>query len=126
MVMTIQDDEGFEGVEFDTPVGTFRAGRGGGYRWSEGDDREFRSIRRKVRRRMAFFRMLLTFAWVLAFLALVDWVTGGDWWVQWVALIAGVLVVLRFLSIFVFDSLIGREAERRMIESELRKRESRR
>lgn len=74
---------------------------------------------------MAFFRMLLTFAWVLAFLALVDWVTGGDWWVQWVALIAGVLVVLRFLSIFVFDSLIGREAERRMIESELRKRESR-
>ena len=125
MAMTIQDDEGFEGVEFDTPVGTFRAGRGGGYRWSEGDDREFRSIRRKVRKRMAFFRMLLTFAWVLAFLALVDWVTGGDWWVQWVALIVGVLVVLRFLSIFVFDSLIGREAERRMIESELRKRESR-
>ncbi len=25
--MTIQDDEGFEGVEFDAPVGSFRAGR---------------------------------------------------------------------------------------------------
>lgn len=124
MAMTIQDDEGFEGVEFDTPVGTFRAGRGGGYRWTEGGD-EFRSIRRKVRRRMAFFRMLLTFAWVLAFLALIDWATGGGWWVQWAALIGGVLVLLRFLSVFVFDSLIGREAERRMIESELRKRESR-
>jgi ABC-type multidrug transport system fused ATPase/permease subunit len=122
MAMTIQDDEGFEGVEFDTPVGTFREGRGGGYRWAEGGD-EFRSIRRKVRKRMAFFRMLLTFAWVLAILALVDWVTGGGWWVQWVALIVGVLVALRFLSIFVFDSLIGREAERRMIERELRKRE---
>ena len=120
--MTIQDDEGFEGVEFDTPVGTFRAGRGGGYRSPEGGD-EFRSIRRKVRKRMAFFRMLLTFAWVIALLALIDGVTGGGWWVQWVALILGVLVVLRFLSIFVFDSLIGREAERRMIESELRKRE---
>jgi len=124
MAMTIQDDEGFEGVEFDTPVGTFRAGRGGGYRWAEGGD-EFRSVRRKVRRRMAFFRMLLTFAWVLALLALIDWATGGGWWVQWAALIGGVLVLLRFFSIFVFDSLIGREAERRMIESELRKRESR-
>jgi len=124
MAMTIQDDEGFEGVEFDTPVGTLRAGRGAGYRWADDSD-EFRAVRRKVRKRMAFFRMLLTFAWVLAFLALVDWVTGGDWWVQWVALIGGVLVLLRFLSVFVFDSLIGREAERRMIESELRKRESR-
>ena len=124
MAMTIQDDEDFEGVEFDTPVGTFRAGRGGGYRFTDDSD-DFRSIRRKVRRRMAFFRMLLTFAWVLALLALIDWVTGDGWWVQWVALIGGVVVALRFLSIFVFDSLIGREAERRMIERELRKRESR-
>lgn len=123
MTTTVHGDEDFEGVEFDTPVGTFRAGRGG-YRWAEGGD-EFRSIRRKVRKRMAFFRMLLTFAWVLAFLALVDWATGGGWWVQWAALIGGVLVLLRFLSVFVFDSLIGREAEHRMIEREWRKRESR-
>ena len=123
MATTTQDD-GFEGVEFDTPVGTFRAGRGGGYRWGDESD-DFRSVRRQVRKRMAFFRMLLTFAWVLAILALADWVTGGGWWVQWVALIGGVLVGLRFLSVFVFDSLIGREAESRMIERELRKRESR-
>jgi hypothetical protein len=122
MVMTIQDDEGFEGVEFDTPVGTFRAGRGGGHRWSD-SDHEFRAVRRKIRRRMNFYRMVVTFAWVLAGLALIDWVSGGGWWVQWVALIGGVLVALRFLSVFVFDSLIGREAEQRMIERELRKRE---
>jgi fatty acid desaturase len=123
MTTAIPDDD-FEGVEFDTPVGTFRAGRGGGAHWTEGGD-EFRSIRRKVRRRMRFFRMLLTFAWVLALLALVDWATGGGWWVQWVALIGAVVVALRFLSVFVFDSLIGREAEHRMIEREWRKRESR-
>jgi hypothetical protein len=126
MAMTIQDDEGFEGVEFDTPVGTFRAGRGGGYRSSEGDDREFRSIRRRVRRRMGFLRMLFTYVFVIGVLAVLELVFG--WHSRLliaVAAIWGLLIGLRFLSVFVFDSLIGREAERRMIERELRKRESR-
>jgi hypothetical protein len=121
---TVQDDEGFEGVEFDTPVGTFRAGRGGGYRWAEGGD-EYRSIRRRVRRRMQFFRMALSFIWIVAILGLIDWATGGGWWFYWIALILGVIAALRFLSVFVFDSLIGREAERRMVERELRKSENR-
>jgi hypothetical protein len=122
--MTIQDDEGFDGVEFDTPIGSFRAGRGRGSRWDNGDP-EFRAIRRRVRRRMQFFRMVFTFVCVLAVLGAIDWATGGGWWIQWLAPVMGVLVLLRFLSIFVFDGLIGREAEHRMIESELRKRESR-
>ncbi len=122
--MTIQDDEGFDGVEFDPPIGSFRAGRGRDSRWAKADP-EFRAIRWRVRRRMQFFRMVFTFACVLAVLGAIDWATGGGWWIQWLALVMGVLVLLRFLSIFVFDGLIGREAERRMIESELRKRESR-
>ena len=40
--------------------------------------------------------------------------------------IVGIIIALRFLNVFVFESLLGRDAERRMIETELRKREGRR
>jgi 2TM domain len=120
--MTTQ--EGFEGVEMETPLGTFRAGRGGSH-WADGDH-DFRAIRRRVRRRMAFFRMLFTYVFVLGILAVAELV--GGWHSRFLFVVAavwGLFIALRFLSIFIFDSLIGREAERRMIESELRKRESR-
>ena len=35
----------------------------------------------------------------------------------------GIILFLHFLNVFVFDAVIGREAERRMIERELRKRQ---
>jgi hypothetical protein len=121
MTTTIQDDEGFEGVEFDTPVGSFRAGRGG-RSWPED---EFRSVRRTVRRRIGFYRLVWTALCVFGLLLVIDLATGWDGWSLIVGLIIGVVVALRFLSVFIFDSLLGRDAERRMIESELRKRESR-
>ena len=115
-MMTIQDDEGFEGVEFDAPAGSFRGGR------SHTDD-EYRSVRRGVQKRMGFFRHLSMFVTVIAGLLVVDVVTGPDeFWVQWVALVWGVVLGVHLLNVFVFDSLLGREAERRMIERELRKR----
>lgn len=115
--MTIQEDEGFEGVEFDTPIGSFRAGRA-----SRDDD--YKSARRHVRRRMGFFRHLSTFVTVIAALLVIDIVTGPDeFWVQWVALIWGVILAVHLLNVYFFDALLGREAERRMIERELRKRQ---
>ena len=117
--MTVHDDEGFEGVEFDTPIGSFRAGRA-----VREDD--YKAARRHVRRRMGFFRHLSTFVTVMAGLLVIDIVTGPDkFWVQWVALVWGVILVVHFLNVFLFDALLGREAERRMIERELRKREGR-
>ena len=114
--MTIQDDEGFEGVEFDAPPGSFQ-GR------SHKDD-EYRSVRRGVQKRMGFFRHLSMFVTVIAGLLVVDIVTGTDeFWVQWVALVWGVVLGVHLLNVYVFDSLLGREAERRMIERELRKRD---
>jgi len=57
-------------------------------------------------------------------LLVIDIVTGPeDFWVQWVALVWGIILFLHFLNVFVFDAVIGREAERRMIERELRKRQ---
>jgi cytochrome c biogenesis protein CcdA len=115
--MTIQDDEGFEGVEFDTPIGSFRAGR-------SAQDDDYKAARRSVRRRMGFFRHLSTFVTVIAGLLVIDVVTGPEeFWVQWVALVWGVVLGVHLLNVFVFDALLGREAERRMIERELRKRQ---
>ena len=118
--MTIQDDEGFEGVEVETPLGTFRAGRGG-----RDADHEYRSVRRHVRRRMGFFRHIWMAACVLGLLAIIDVVTGWDGWSLWVAVIWGIILALHFLNVFIFDSLLGREAEGRMVERELRKRQGR-
>jgi hypothetical protein len=117
--MTIQDDEGFEGVEFDTPLGSFRAGR------SVRED-DYKEARRHVRKRMGFYRHVSTFVSVMIALLVIDVVTGPDeFWVQWVALIWGAILAVHFLNVFVFDAVLGREAERRLIERELRKREGR-
>ncbi len=122
--MTFSDEEGFEGVEFHTPVGSFRAGRGG-----SGDDeadQEYRAARRRVRRVMGFYRHVTTYVSVLLLLLAVDIVTGPDeFWVQWVALIWGIFLAMHFLNVWVFDAVIGRDAERRMVERELRKRQGR-
>jgi hypothetical protein len=121
-VTTVEDDEGFEGVEFDTPIGSFRAGRGR-MAYDEAGE-EYRRARRLVRRKMGFFRHLTTAISVLLMLLVIDIATGpGDFWVQWVALVWGIILFLHFLNVFVFDAVIGREAERRMIERELRKRQ---
>ena len=57
-------------------------------------------------------------------LLVIDIVTGPDeFWVQWVALVWGIILALHFLNVWVFDSVLGREAEKRMIEHELRKRQ---
>ncbi|MDO8615565.1 MAG: 2TM domain-containing protein [Dehalococcoidia bacterium] len=123
-MMTIEDDEGFEGVEFHTPIGSFRAGKGGG--WQEEADQDLRRAKRRVRRVMGFYRHLSTFVSVLLVLLAIDIVTGADeFWVHWVALIWGIILALHFLNVWVFDAVLGGEAERRMVEQELRKRQGR-
>jgi hypothetical protein len=115
-------DEGFEGVEFQTPVGSFRAGRDFGGPEDEADE-EYRRARRRVRRVMGFYRHLSTFATVILVLLAIDILDGTDaFFVQWVALIWGCILTLHFLNVFAFDSILGREAERRMIERELQRR----
>lgn len=115
--MTAQNDEIFEGVEFDTPIGSFRAGRGG-----DGDE-EYRSARRRVRRVFRFYKHVATYVTVLLLLLAVDLIVNADeFFVQWVALVWGIILALHFLNVFVFDKFLSREAESRMIERELRKR----
>jgi len=115
--MTVEDDEGFEGVEFQTPLGSFWAGR-----FRDGDE-EYRWARRRVRRIMGFYRHVTTFITVLILLLIIDIVTGvEEFWVQWVALVWGLILFLHWLNVFAFDALLGREAERRMLERELHRK----
>jgi hypothetical protein len=123
--MERDNDEPFDGVDIDSPLGRVRLGRGGGRRVQfepgRADD-AYRAARRRVRRRIRFYRHLTTYlALNLIFLAF-DGLTGGGFWVQWVAGIWGVFLGWNFLSTFVFPNLWGPEAERRMIERELRRR----
>lgn len=111
-------DESFEGIEFDTPLGSFRAGRG-----FDASDEDYRSARRRVRKKFGFFRHAGTYVTVLLLLLALDLlIDRDDFFVQWVALIWGVILALHFLNAFVFDVFLSREAESRMIERELRKR----
>lgn len=118
----IEDDEGFEGVEFHTPAGSFRAGRS--RPWGPPDaDADYLAARRRVRRVLAFYRHVATFTSVILVLLVFDLLSNRNhFFVQWVALVWGVVLALHFLNVYVFDALLGREAERRMIERELRRR----
>ena len=119
------NDEDFEGVELNTPVGSFRAGKGKGWTRAEEDaDEDYRRAKRRVRRMMAFYRHLTTAVTTLLLLLVLDIITGVEgWWVHWVAIVWGIILLIHFLNVFVFESLLGREAEKRLIERELGKRQ---
>ncbi len=120
-----EDDEPFEGVDIDSPVGRIRLGRGHGrrFRFRAGTaDDAYSAARRRVRRRLRFYRDLTTYVIVNLVLLAFDALTGGGFWVQWVAGIWGAFLLFDFLSAFVFPNLWGMEAERRMIERELKRR----
>ena len=119
-----ENDDEFEGVELNTPVGSFRAGRGGGWSRAEDEaDEDYRLAKRRVRRLMAFYRHLTTAVTVLLMLLILDIVTGVEgWWAHWVAIVWGIILLIHFLNVFVFEALLGREAEKRLIERELGKR----
>jgi fatty acid desaturase len=120
----VDDGDEFEGIDINGPWGGVRIGSGR-VRDRDGGDVEVRRIRRRVRRRLDFYRHVATFAVVVGGLALLDWLTGGGWWVQWVAGIWGAILVLQFVGAFVSPALWGREVEERMVRRELERRRGR-
>jgi hypothetical protein len=78
-------------------------------------------VRRRVRRQLRFFRHAFTFLAINVFLFLIDWSTGGGFWVHWVALIWGAVLAWHFVSTFIGPRLWGPDAEQRLIERELRR-----
>ena len=120
-----QDDDEFEGIDISGPWGGIRIGSGGvrvGRDFIHDDDRDVRQARRRVREQLGFYRNVAYFVVVVGVLTLLDWSTGGGWWVQWVAAIWGGILALQFLSQFVAPNLWGREVEERMVARELERR----
>jgi hypothetical protein len=99
--------------------GTRARTRGG--RAMPGDDAEAR-VRRRVRRKLNFYRDVTFFVVVVGALALIDMASGGGWWVQWVAGIWGAILALKFVGTFVGPTLWGRDVEERMVRRELERR----
>jgi len=97
--MTRDRDE-FEGIDISGPWGGVRIGAGGFRSEDWDDDAEVRAVRRQVRRRLDFLKNLAFFVLITGGLALLDWATGGDWWVQWLAIIWGAFLAMQFLSTF--------------------------
>lgn len=118
------DGDEFEGIDINGPWGGVRIGSGG-YRDRDGGDIELRRIRRRVRQRLDFYRHVVTFAVIVGGLALLNWQTGGDWWVLWVAGIWGAILLLQFIGAFVSPLLWGREVEERMVRREVERRRGR-
>jgi hypothetical protein len=65
---------------------------------------------------------MVTFVVVVGAVALIDWLSGGDWWVQWVAAIWGGFLLLDMLRIYLGPALWGRNVEDRIVERELQRR----
>jgi hypothetical protein len=122
-----EDRDDFEGIDISGPWGGVRIGSGRGARWDDPDDGDgdVRGIRRRVRRRLRALRHIATFVFVVGGLALLDWATGGGFWVQWLAAIWGAILALELYSTFVSPSLWGREVEERMVRREVERRRGR-
>jgi len=122
------EPDDYEGIDINGPWGGVRIGAGGARIHGRADDwdeeDEVRAVRRRVRRQLDFYRHATFFAAVVGGLALLDWLTGGDFWVQWLAGIWGALLALQAWSLF-GRSLWGRDVEERMVERELRRRRGR-
>ena len=126
-----EGEEPFEGISIELPFLAFRAGRDhsagtgrGFWGWTvkrNEDDDAYRRARRRVRARLGFYRHAATYAAVVASLFALDWITGGGFWVQWVAGIWGAFIVWQAFNVFVFPSVWSRETEERMIEEELKR-----
>jgi hypothetical protein len=127
--MRYDDDD----VEVNFPFFNVRVGGSGRTRMGFGDDEEvidmerddsgeYREVRRTVRRRLRFLRHASTFLLINSFLFLLDWSTGGGYWVQWVALIWGAFLAWEFVSTFLAPGLWGRDMEERLIRREMRRR----
>lgn len=122
------DRDEFEGIDISGPWGGVRIGSGRARSWDELDsdgDAEYRRIRRRVRQRLEFLRHLATFVLVVSFLAVIDWMWGEGWWVQWVAGIWGAILALQLFTTFISPHLWGRDVEERMVRRELEKRRGR-
>ncbi len=132
--MSRRDDDGFEiGLPF---LHFCAGGRGVHIGGRDGDEEvidmemdeagEYRQVRKRVRRRLRFFRHAFTFVALNGIFVLLDWGTGGSGngisWSLWVAGIWGAFLGWEFISNFVAPHLWGRDMEERLIQREMRRR----
>ncbi len=120
----VDDGDDFEGIDINGPWGGVRIGSGRPRSEFDGDP-DYRRARRRVRRRLDFYRHAALYVFIVGGLAILDGLTGGDWWVQWLAAIWGGLLALQFFTTFIAPHLWGRDVEERMVRHELERNRGR-
>jgi hypothetical protein len=88
-------------------------------------DAEYRRIRRSVRNKLDFYRHAALYGLVVGFLLVLDALFGDGWWVQWVAGIWGIFIVLQFFTTFISPNVWGKDVEERMVRREMARRRGR-
>jgi hypothetical protein len=86
------------------------------------DPAKFEQAKRRVAAMKGFYVHLAVFALVLAGLLIVDWATGGEWWVHWVAVGWGIGVVAHAIAVFGRASRAIAEWERRQLRQLMQER----
>ena len=122
--MVDDDGDDFEGIDINGPWGGVRIGSGR-IRDDFGGDPEYRRARRAVRRRLDFLRHLATYVFIVGGFAIIDGLTGGGWWVQYLAAIWGGILALQLFTTFIAPRLWGRDVEERMVRHELERNRGR-
>ncbi len=78
-------------------------------------DYDYEAARRRVKSIKGFYIHASMFVLVTAFLTVLNFMTPGPWWVQWVFLGWGVGVAINAIAVYGFAGWLGSDWEERKI-----------
>jgi len=79
-------------------------------------DPHYLQARRRVKSLKGFYIHLVLFVLVMAFLVILNGMTAGPWWVQWVFLGWGIGIVAHGVAVFGVAGWLGSDWEERKIK----------
>jgi two-component system LytT family sensor kinase len=80
------------------------------------EDPAYVAARRKVKSIKGFYLHVSIFALVVTFLFLVNLMSGGPWWVQWVILGWGIGIAAHAMAVFGLAGWLGSDWEEKKIK----------
>lgn len=89
------------------------------------NEQEYRRAQHTVRAMRGFYIHLFVYVIVMAFLFIVNLMTGGGWWVQWPLFGWGVAVAINGAVVFGLAGWLGPEWEERKIKEIIDKKTQR-
>jgi hypothetical protein len=89
------------------------------------NEQEYRRARHAVRSIRGFYLHLVVFVLVMAYLFIINLMTGGGWWVQWPFFGWGLALVIHAATVFGLGGWLGPDWEDRKIKEIMDKKTQR-